>query len=411
MHGQKVKDPPDGGWGWMVMVAATIQFFLNRGIQSAMAVLYIQFMDNFGKGAATTSWIPAIFSALNFCTGVSFGLISVPTNICLGRYFKRRYALANSIAVTGNGLGSFTMPLLCQFLINMYGWRGTLVIFASIAANFCVSASLLRPIFLKSDFDKVSSVTGAGSMENEDMRTDDVIDSNCPTQNTDDNFYSEKMSNLIVSLKARVCNLMCFFLPLFKERPLSIVYVVYQFMYGFGLGIMLSHFVDNAVVKNTSQEKAALLMSLMGLISCASCLATGIAMSCANVTKGAKYVHCFGVATFGVLALCTPFVKSFSTLVVITVFLGLARGTFSALDQVVVKEVVGTRRLTEGMGITVFFLGSGYLLGPPTSGYLFDRSGSYNLSFYCAGLVMICGSTLLPIAWIFRKARDKYTAV
>ncbi|XP_077989457.1 monocarboxylate transporter 12-like [Glandiceps talaboti] len=306
------------------------------------------------------------------------------------------------------------MPLLCQFLINMYGWRGTLMFFASIVANFCVSASLLRPIFLKSDLDgeeKLFKVSSENRVQNEDMRTDDVIDSNCPTQNTDENFYSEKMSNHIVSLKARVCNLVCFFLPLFKERPLSIVYVVYQFMYGFGLGIVLSHFVDNAVVKKTSQEKAALLMSLMGLISCASCLATGIAMSCANVTQGAKYVHCVGVATFGVLALCTPLVKSFPSLVVITVFLGLARGTFSALDQVVVKEVVGTRRLTEGMGITVFFLGSGYLLGPPTSGYMFDRSGSYNLSFYCAGLVMICGSSLLPIAWIFRKIKKKYVVV
>lgn len=64
----------------------------------------------------------------------------------VGRYFCERTALAYGIGLSGSGIGTFVLAPLVQLLIDLYSWRGALLVLSAFVANLCVCGALLRPI-------------------------------------------------------------------------------------------------------------------------------------------------------------------------------------------------------------------------------------------------------------------------
>lgn len=60
-------------------------------------------------------------------------------------YFVRRRALANGLAFAGSGMGSFVLPFVTRFVLNMYGLKGALLVFSGLTLNLCVCGALMRP--------------------------------------------------------------------------------------------------------------------------------------------------------------------------------------------------------------------------------------------------------------------------
>lgn len=69
----------------------------------------------------------------------------------VGCYFRRRKALAYGIAMSGSGIGTFVLAPALQLLIELYSWRGALLILSAFVANLCVCGALLRPIAQRED--------------------------------------------------------------------------------------------------------------------------------------------------------------------------------------------------------------------------------------------------------------------
>ena len=87
-------------------------------------------------------------SFLNFYlhTGIGCGFGYVSTVAIIGKYFKKRFAIANSISSSGNALAIIVFPVLARFLNDIYNWNGTMLVFASIIANICAMGMLFRPV-------------------------------------------------------------------------------------------------------------------------------------------------------------------------------------------------------------------------------------------------------------------------
>lgn len=67
----------------------------------------------------------------------------------VGCYFHQKKALAYGIAMSGSGIGTFVLAPVVQLLIEMYSWRGALLVLSAFVANLCVCGALLRPITLQ----------------------------------------------------------------------------------------------------------------------------------------------------------------------------------------------------------------------------------------------------------------------
>ncbi|XP_070579218.1 monocarboxylate transporter 3-like [Ptychodera flava] len=188
---------PDGGWGWVVTGACFSCLLFTPGLSEAFGIFFVEFRRYFGADAAEVSWIasimmsmtlfasplaaglsikfgcrPVVFVAailssfgfglssfatgiyflyLSFglITGISYGLVFIPSIVLVSYYFKKRHALANGVAFAGSSMGVMIFPPLCHYLIEHYGWRGALLILSGLNLNLCVAASLYRPPPLK----------------------------------------------------------------------------------------------------------------------------------------------------------------------------------------------------------------------------------------------------------------------
>ncbi len=62
----------------------------------------------------------------------------------IGLFFERRRAIAFALATVGASVANISFPWISTFLINFYGWRGSLMLSSGIIAQICVAAMFLR---------------------------------------------------------------------------------------------------------------------------------------------------------------------------------------------------------------------------------------------------------------------------
>ncbi len=78
----------------------------------------------------------------------------------LASYFDQYYSIANSLSQMGLSFGIMIIPLLTQLFIDVYGWRGTMLLLAALNMQLVLAGAVMRPINkLKEDQPKCSVET------------------------------------------------------------------------------------------------------------------------------------------------------------------------------------------------------------------------------------------------------------
>ncbi|KAJ8309968.1 hypothetical protein KUTeg_011833 [Tegillarca granosa] len=187
-------DPPDGGWGWMVVLGSFLLHVIADGIVYSFGVFYIEFLEYFGTGKGETSWvgslvpgvtltvgplasaltnrygcrkvtiIGAVIASIGFIlslfapniyylyvtfgilSGLGFGLMYLPAIVSVGYYFEKKRSFATGLAVCGSGLGTFIFAPLSKYLVDEYQWQGAALIEAAIILNCVICGALFRPL-------------------------------------------------------------------------------------------------------------------------------------------------------------------------------------------------------------------------------------------------------------------------
>ena len=52
--------PPDGGWGWLVLLGSMMVNILIPGTIKSFGVLFVEFLEAFEATPTAASWIPAL---------------------------------------------------------------------------------------------------------------------------------------------------------------------------------------------------------------------------------------------------------------------------------------------------------------------------------------------------------------
>ncbi|XP_043286586.1 monocarboxylate transporter 12-like [Venturia canescens] len=187
---------PDGGWGWMIVVAAGFSNFCILPIAQSFGLL---FRDRFQQldinssqittimnvnNAATAcigltngplfrrysyrqvSFVGALVSAVSICAlsfattfqsvlifysilyGCGMGIAMSSCALALNTYFKKRRRIATGFSWTCTGLGPIIMPQIITLLMPIYGMSGTVLLYGGFAFNAVACALLLQPVEL-----------------------------------------------------------------------------------------------------------------------------------------------------------------------------------------------------------------------------------------------------------------------
>lgn len=60
---------PDGGWGWLVVLACFVINVVSDGVAFCFGLLYIEFLNEYGASKSATSWVGSLFMALPLMAG------------------------------------------------------------------------------------------------------------------------------------------------------------------------------------------------------------------------------------------------------------------------------------------------------------------------------------------------------
>ncbi|XP_058063307.1 uncharacterized protein LOC131213308 [Anopheles bellator] len=187
------KVAPDGGWGWMATFGVSMLNLATRSIEQSFGLLFgdllndlqvgttgasiiistLDVMMNFSGlfvgpllkefsyrkvalagsllccfGLALTSpatsmaHILATYSVIN---GIGVGLATSAAFVALNHYFAKKRGQAVGLSMAGTALGMLILPQLVRILLELYGFRGAVLILSGLALNAVLGAMLLQP--------------------------------------------------------------------------------------------------------------------------------------------------------------------------------------------------------------------------------------------------------------------------
>ena len=88
--------------------------------------------------------LETLFLTLGLLTGAGVGLATTPGIILTARYFDKKRSRANALCLSGAAAGAFTLPVFFTFLLDTYGFRGSLPVIGACLLHICISAALYR---------------------------------------------------------------------------------------------------------------------------------------------------------------------------------------------------------------------------------------------------------------------------
>ncbi|XP_076335264.1 uncharacterized protein LOC143238692 isoform X2 [Tachypleus tridentatus] len=141
-----IPEPPDGGWGWMIVLASFLCNAVVDGISYSFGIFLMEFVHYYDASKFKTAWIGSLLSGGYMSSGIGFGLIYLPAIVSVSMYFTTKRGLATGIAVSGSGVGAFVVAPVCQKLLELYNWRGVLLILSGLSLNCAVFGALMRPL-------------------------------------------------------------------------------------------------------------------------------------------------------------------------------------------------------------------------------------------------------------------------
>ncbi|XP_076636953.1 uncharacterized protein LOC143349514 isoform X1 [Colletes latitarsis] len=184
---------PDGGWGWMVVLAMVLVFVTTFGPTASFAIIFGDFLEATGQAGTAMTLFNSVFMVtfsiaglmtntllkryamrpvgvfgaflfalpnvalafvtnvyemafLNFLQGMGLGLIVTICNTNFNAYFVKRRAPVMSAAQVIIGLGGIAYPVCIERLMKAYGFRGTALMTGAMSLNCIVGMTMMHPV-------------------------------------------------------------------------------------------------------------------------------------------------------------------------------------------------------------------------------------------------------------------------
>ncbi|XP_010885384.1 monocarboxylate transporter 2 [Esox lucius] len=406
--------PPDGGWGWAVVIGSFISIGFSYAFPKAITVYFKDIQKVFDCSYSQIAWISSIMLAVMYAGGPissilvntygcrpvmimggllsSVGLISAsfcnsvvelyvcigligglglafnlqPALTMIGKYFFKKRPIANGLAMAGSPVFLSSLAPFNQYLFNSFGWRGSFLILGGILLNCCVAGSLMRPLGPPpGKIKKDEEIVVVKTITKKEKAT-------ClGTVNKFIDLSLFKHRGFLIYLSGNVIMFLGFFAP-----------IVFLTAYAKDLGV--------------DEYSAAFLLSILAFVDMFARPSMGLLANSKWIRPRIQYFFSFAVLYNGVCHCLCPLVESYTGLVVYAIFFGFAFGMVSSVLFETLMDLVGAQRFSSAVGLTTIVECCPVLIGPPLAGKLVDITKNYKYMYFCCGAVVILASI-----WLF----------
>ncbi|XP_047439363.1 monocarboxylate transporter 2-like [Mugil cephalus] len=419
--------PPDGGWGWMVVLGAHVSIGFAYSTPKALSIFFKDIQQDLEASYSEIAWISSIMLAAMYAGGplssmlvnrygsrpivitgglmcgvsmatASFGNSIVYLYFCIGiiggcglslnlnasltiisKYFLSRRPLANGLAMAGSPVFLCFLAPLNQYLLEHFGWRGSLLILGGLMLNCCVAGALMRPVSPLCEPPKKVEATNNSKTNRGCMK-----------------------------------NAKKFFETFFKDRGF-VIYLIGNVMFIFGAYAPIVFLSAYAINQGVDRYSAAYLLSIMGFVDMFVRPGTGLIANSKWIRPRIQYFFSFAMVFNGACHLLCPLANSYTFLVVYAIFFGIGFGMVFALIFECLMDLMGSQRFPSAVGLVTIIECFPMLLGPPAAGLLVDIYDDYKYLFLMCGSVITTGGVFLFVMNIYnyhmlereKKAKDR----
>ncbi|XP_070825304.1 monocarboxylate transporter 2-like [Chaetodon trifascialis] len=418
--------PPDGGWGWVVVLASFISIGFSYAFPKSLTIYFKEIQEYFSVSYSQIAWVSSVMLASMYaggpvssilvnrygsrpvvmvggvmvCAGMvlaSFGTTIMHLYLCvgvigglglafnlqpaltiIGTYFHVKRPMANGLAMAGSPVFLFTLAPLNQFLFDSFGWRGSFLVLGAIVLNCCVAGALMRPVnkhALKKPKSEPSKCNGAAAEE--------AATAGAGVQS--DNLLPEEKQK---ESKGQSCMQKFIDPSLFRHRGF-LIYLIGNVVMFFGFFAPVVFLAPYAKHLGIDEYSAAFLLSIFALVDMFVRPTTGLVGNTKWIRPRIQYFFSLAVSYNGVCHLLCPLASGYWGLVAYAVFFGVAFGMVCALLFEVLMDLVGAHRFSSAVGLVTIIECAPVLLGPPMSGALVDIFGEYKYLYYACGVLML----------------------
>lgn len=427
---------PDGGWGWVVLVATIIVLALTLAFPSCVGIFYTDLQNEFHASNSETSWVPSIMtSALHaggpFCsvlvdrlgcratvmlggvlsglgmaassftqsitelyitagviTGLGFCFSFQPAVTILGHYFVRRRVFANAMSSTGTALGLCTLPFLGNYLHTELGWRGSFLVLGAVLLNCCVCGAVMRPL------------------QAPKRRGQPLMNHGPPPPEVDSVKKGKGRVRTIWScLAASLSKHMAFDQLRNNSRYRVFAIGITWMMLGFV--VPLVYLVPYATAHDMEQGRAAMLLSILGIVNIVVRPPFGIMFNMPWFKGRHIYVFASALLVNGLSNSICCIGPSFSVLLSYVTIYGLSMSVVGSLMFTVLMDTVEMSRFPSALGLIAIMESVTLLIGPPLAGALVDRTGQYFHVFFACSAVVASSAVFLMVSFCWLDKRDR----
>ncbi|XP_022109714.1 monocarboxylate transporter 12-like isoform X2 [Acanthaster planci] len=312
-------------------------------------------------GACLASNI-AQFSVFVIIWGVGVAVSYGPMIIAVLPYFPSKSAFAISLIGLGSGFGIMVYPPLTEFCVEVYGWRGTLLLFSAVNAQVCVFGAFIKPA--PSSYAALASEDGS------------LRESASP--NNDGN----KLWKYWKVVFKGICQLLA--LDVLWYEPKFVIHAFVSSLIGVTYSAWMIYLVPHGVARGIDRHRAAFLSSAGGLGTVLGRVIQAVVMHLRCITAVQLDIFLAFISLFAFVL--DPLVSgNYPGLLCLALVNGLCIPTMAVLFLLVAQEVLSEDLSVQGWGTLNLFFGVGELAGGGFAGIAYDATGSYDTSFLMLG--------------------------
>ncbi|XP_074870648.1 monocarboxylate transporter 6 isoform X2 [Carettochelys insculpta] len=435
----------DRGWAWMVLLAAVVLQGLTLTFPSCIGPFFMDLQAEFQATNSETSWFPSIMTAAlhaggplcsllverfgcrvtvmlggllsgagmvassfsksisqlyvtaGFITGLGscFGFQAGVT--VLGYYFVRRRTLANALASTGASLGLTLWPLFSQYLLDQMGWRNTFLIFGGVLLNSCVCGAIMRPVELGPPVSPLQS--SLGQEPGNSAGGAPLFREALPHQ------VEPPQQARFAACRRMLQKYLAF--DVFCKNKGYRIYTIGVTWMVMGFVLPLVYLVPYAIWNGVEERKAALLVSIIGIMNIFMRPLAGL-VSGLHIFSGKRtYLFTLAVLVNGLSNLICVISADFHVLVLYCLIYSISMSGIGALIFQVLMDVVEMNRFSSALGLFTILESITILIGPPLTGLLVDITGHFSYVFYASSFFMVSAALFMGLSFCALDRKNK----
>lgn len=279
--------------------------------------------------------------------GLGFCFSFQPAVTILGHYFVRRRALANAMSSMGTALGLCTLPLLGNYLHSELGWRGSFLVLGALLLNCCVCGAVMRPL-------RPAGRRGQPLMNHGPPPPE--------VKEKEGGWAAALWRSLLASLSKHMA------FDQFRSNARYRMYALGLTWMMLGFVVPLIYLVPYATANGMKQDRAALLLTILGVVNICVRPPIGVVFSMAWFKGRHVYVFAGALLVNGLSNTICCIGPDFAVLLAYVIAYGLSMSLVGSLMFTVLMDVVEMSRFPSALGLLAVMESITLLIGPPLAG-------------------------------------------